>query len=776
MCSKSYWKPQHEAATAKDLPQTPSSQSAPQTPTSSVAQCEFAQATEEPVSPSLPSETPLVTGAISSNGHMTHVLRTRDGSSPEGATSREVTSNDVPRRGRVVRACATCRQRKARCSGEMPVCLQCRRLKVICRYPLGWKLEIEREIDSLSTKINEYRTCVQDLLDTGDPPTGYWVRSLLRKHLLMEDTHPKAEVPDQKEISRATRQGGKRRLSKGGRIRMEKGAQGVKIGQKHGDLLAEKDLPWGVVSGLNDLSINVPTAVDRYWLPPRHIADQLIEDYFTTVHPGFPILSRPEFRAQYLSAWNNPRPLGDKWLAILNIIFAISAKHAYLTDASWRGLDNDHLVYLTRARLLSMTEVELFGRPDPQQVQIEGLIAFYLLASDQIDRAWRISAIAVRSAVTLGFSEVVSDTSTNEVRNRLWRCLYNLEQILGHITDRTISISERLCSTPLPLPFEEEEFEQNSAALTLLRSPMIRHERIDQIMSSSRTLPNADNNGHWRLRPPDDAWLKRIPANSGLYYLFYSDLTILLQAIIDNRHSTATCAKKDSQIDDLQSQLQYWRRSLPPSLDFNQVEISSGVSHVRYKLSLAFQYHSTLITLGQSWLHRRGKDELSSMPLLSHEMAMLTLDAAMRTLDIFPCEPSVARLYQMCPWWCVLHYLTQAANVVLRELSLSSVHMPDEELHLVWQAKKSIRWFHAMSVYSPGARRLWQICDSAFRKLASRKLYNTEDIPSTPIEPTFSTHISSRQPIDNFVLSDEADVGYFGLMMKDINLSNWDEL
>lgn len=40
---------------------------------------------------------------------------------------------------RVPRACESCRQRKTKCSGDTPVCRQCRELRVTCQYPAGWK-------------------------------------------------------------------------------------------------------------------------------------------------------------------------------------------------------------------------------------------------------------------------------------------------------------------------------------------------------------------------------------------------------------------------------------------------------------------------------------------------------------------------------------------------------------------------------------------------------------------------------------------------------------
>lgn len=142
---------------------------------------------------------------------------------------------------------------------------------------------------------------------------------------------------------------------------------------------------------LDDLEISVPEPVQLYNMPSRQLADRLFDDYLNSVHPFFPIISKTLFRAQYqtffdtTSQTNATRP-GDKWLAILNIIFAIAAKHAHLIHAPWRGEEDDHLVFLARARLLSMNGEVLFSHPDLQQVQVEGLIAFYLLASDQINR------------------------------------------------------------------------------------------------------------------------------------------------------------------------------------------------------------------------------------------------------------------------------------------------------------------------------------------------------------------------------------------------------
>lgn len=137
---------------------------------------------------------------------------------------------------------------------------------------------------------------------------------------------------------------------------------------------------------LDDMDISIPGPVQAYWMPPRALADKLFDDYLESIHPFFPIISRSLFRTQYNTFYDSAARPGDKWMAILNMIFAIASKHAHLTQAPWRGQEKDHLVYLTRARILSMDGNTLFSHPDLQQVQVEGLVAFYLLSTDQINR------------------------------------------------------------------------------------------------------------------------------------------------------------------------------------------------------------------------------------------------------------------------------------------------------------------------------------------------------------------------------------------------------
>lgn len=57
-------------------------------------------------------------------------------------------ANATPRHSRrVPRACESCRQRKTKCSGDTPVCRQCREMRISCQYPVGWREKTKRSVD-----------------------------------------------------------------------------------------------------------------------------------------------------------------------------------------------------------------------------------------------------------------------------------------------------------------------------------------------------------------------------------------------------------------------------------------------------------------------------------------------------------------------------------------------------------------------------------------------------------------------------------------------------
>lgn len=136
---------------------------------------------------------------------------------------------------------------------------------------------------------------------------------------------------------------------------------------------------------LDDFPMPPLDAVDAYELPTSDTANRLFDTYMSRVHPTFPIIGRSTFITQFQRFMVGEVP-GAKWLAIVNLIFAVSARYSHIVRADWRGDDRDHLIYFSRARLLSLNADTIFQHADLQQIQVTALMALYLLCTNQINR------------------------------------------------------------------------------------------------------------------------------------------------------------------------------------------------------------------------------------------------------------------------------------------------------------------------------------------------------------------------------------------------------
>lgn len=399
-------------------------------------------------------------------------------------------------------------------------------------------------------------------------------------------------------------------------------------------------------------------------------------------------------------------------------------------------------------------------------------------------RAWRISALAVRSAITLGINmkNCSADTPniSKEARYRVWWCLYTFEHLLGIMTGRATCIQDGVCTTPLPVPFDEDLLSEPAAA-ELLNNSSLRDERINEVMSSAwvRHMPLNPTGGKVATassRQRDCSWLKNLPFSVGLCHLYYCDLSVVSQEIV-NRVYSVDCVMVpwshiENRIGELRSRCDLWYSSLPPSLDFTQTRDDDS-DVLRCKLALAFQYYSARITLGRPCLCRRdaNRNGPNGKSTFSHDMAVLTLESASRMLDLIPDETNAVQLYAIAPWWCVLHFLMQAATVLLLELSFGCVHVPEEEQNLVQMAKKSVRWLYAMSAHSIASRRAWRLCDLSLRRLATGMEFDVSDMPSNFEDTPPSSNHSAMDPGQQ-ELNGQTHTGHWGPHLDDLSVSN----
>jgi hypothetical protein len=506
---------------------------------------------------------------------------------------------------------------------------------------------------------------------------------------------------------------------------------------------------------LDDLSITTLEHVDPYEVPTPETAQNLFHAYLTRVHPAFPIVGKLNLAAQFQKfvSGQASRP-PEKWLAILNLIFAISAKYSHLTHADWKADERDHLIYFTRARLLSVNSETVFQHPDLQVIQITGLISFYFLCISQINRAWSMAGIAIRWATALGLnmrneSDSLRD-SLKEIRYRVWWALYTLEHRLCSMTGRVNCILDDHCTTPLPVPVEEDLFDTDEGT-RLLSKDSQQGSRAPFFNSQSPSLGSNSSNSRSRSQtkatgsrspstmgqPPKNAPLdfaKDVSANSALYFLHLVQLTRFTQNIFHRLYNPAaiegTWSDTQDTIRQLGEQLDIWYRTLPPMFDFRRKQRDRDF--YEHRLSLGFFYYGTRIMINRPCLCRldRKIPHQSSKSLdFNRSSAAACVESAKDLLSLLPDEPNAVGLMKVGPWWSVLHWLVQASSVLMLEISFRAHHMPEEADTILEYAKKGVRWLHALGEDNISASRAWRLCNVMLHQAVAKIGREINDMP-----------------------------------------------
>jgi hypothetical protein len=477
--------------------------------------------------------------------------------------------------------------------------------------------------------------------------------------------------------------------------------------------------------------------VDPSHRPPLELADMLVDSYFQVVHPAFPVIGKEVFLSQYRLVYSNTnvRP-GKRWLAVLNLIFAIASKYSLLAESQPLVKTEEDLVFFARAWRLSTGNVALLDHPNLQQVQIEGLTSFYLLSAGQVNRqvsnsnldkeslyssnrfllfrSWRIIGTAVQSAMAMGIhlrSDADSVTHlSKETRYRLWWALYMLDTTLCMMTGRPPSFGEVFCTTPLPVPYREEDF-WDEKVVQLINDQRIRDDLISSLLSSRDSSPGYANTstdcGSFATQPG------KVTPNISLYFLYTVDLAFLMRQVIETLYAPSAARRSweemEMAIAYFDSHADNWLARLPG--EFNFTALDTNLPFVRERASLAFRFYSTKLVISQPCLHHLTKTSTTgSLESTCDKMAAMCVHAASQMLRLLPDEADASWLYSISPWWCVLHYVMQLTSVLLNELFTRTQPGTPEAVNLANKVQKAIQWLRVMSVKDESSQRAWLVC------------------------------------------------------------------
>jgi hypothetical protein len=119
----------------------------------------------------------------------------------------------------------------------------------------------------------------------------------------------------------------------------------------------------------------------------------------------------------------------------------------------------------------------------------------------------------------------------------------------------------------------------------------------------------------------------------------------------------------------------------------------------------------------------------------NREAAVACIDAALALLRLMPDSPNIAEAYRILPWWSLLHYVCQAAAVLILELCLAAQHCPSRVGEILDGLKKAISYLRMMSCASLSAYKAWRVCRQLMADSTSRLGIDIMDVPSDMPHP-----------------------------------------
>ena len=173
----------------------------------------------------------------------------------------------------------------------------------------------------------------------------------------------------------------------------------------------------------------------EFALPPRRVADQLLDHYFDNVHIFYPWTHSTSFRKRYDSLWtSNGYPgaqtgkTGDigvggdqcseaSFFCALNAMFALGCEFSDLPEK-----ESASAIFSTRMR--SLLQIDIIDKGDLSHVQALLLVSHCALSGEYPLRCYNIIGLACRVAVGLGlYNERCAEQRSaieNEIRRRVW--------------------------------------------------------------------------------------------------------------------------------------------------------------------------------------------------------------------------------------------------------------------------------------------------------------------------------------------------------------------
>ncbi|KAK7892773.1 hypothetical protein LTR67_007010 [Exophiala xenobiotica] len=247
---------------------------------------------------------------------------------------------------------------------------------------------------------------------------------------------------------------------------LKMGARGADHTQQ--DLARRRLSTGGSEATFSALGHSPPERRDFSILPPKQLADSLIDAYFLHVHRLYPFVHEPSFRSKYDHMWvqasNEHVEPEPRWMGLLNIVFAHGCE--FCDSLPQEGSPAVASEFLNRTRKIVYAHV--FREGSLELIQALLLMSHYLQGTMELNECWSLVGLMIRTSVSLGFHmnppESVHSVVEQEMRKRVWWGCYIIDRTLSMKFGRPISTQgAHLYTVDLPLEVDDQYITESSA-------------------------------------------------------------------------------------------------------------------------------------------------------------------------------------------------------------------------------------------------------------------------------------------------------------------------
>lgn len=201
-----------------------------------------------------------------------------------------------------------------------------------------------------------------------------------------------------------------------------------------------------IPAGLDPLEIQILKRRGAFVLPPKTLCDDLIETYFSWVHPIVPVINRTKFMSQYRDPTSPPSML------LLQCVLLAGARISTNSELRVDGSTSTAVAtFYRRAKALYDADYE---RDRMTLVQSMLLMGWYWAGPDDISKNmfyWSQSAISVAQNFGLHRNMENSGLSISEkrLRRRIWWTLFTRDRALAVGLGQSVSINLDDCDVDM---------------------------------------------------------------------------------------------------------------------------------------------------------------------------------------------------------------------------------------------------------------------------------------------------------------------------------------